>query len=112
VKLTAAKIGAGVMAALLVLWGLALFVGLPFLYAKKVEALVGQPLDTVRQELGAPKQEWTPERFACAAGWVCAGPPRGGPVLLYADPTQGWYLYFDSKGTLAAVERSAAPDGG
>jgi hypothetical protein len=112
VKVSLGKVGAVVMGGLLLAWGLALFVGLPFLYAKKVEALVGQPLEVVRRELGPPKQEWTAAAFACAPGWSCAGAARGGPVLLYADPSQAWYLYFDGVGTLAAVEKSLAPDAG
>jgi hypothetical protein len=112
VKLSLGKLGAVVMGSLLLAWGLALFVGLPFLYSKKVEALVGQPLEVVRRELGPPRQEWTAPAFACAPAWRCSGGARGGPVLLYADPSQAWYLYFDGKGALAAVEKSVAPDAG
>jgi hypothetical protein len=112
VKVSFGKIGAVVMGGLLLAWGLALFVGLPFLYAKKVEALVGQPLEVVRRELGPPKQEWTAAAFTCAPAWACMGATRGGPVLLYADPSQAWYLYFDGKGALVAVEKSLAPDAG
>jgi hypothetical protein len=107
VKLTRARVFAIVMGSLLLLWGAALFLGLPFLYAKKVEALVGQDLLTVRQELGAPKQEWAPADYT-------RGPARGGPVLLYADKEQGqgWYLYFDESGKLTAFERPDVPDAG
>ena len=111
-KVTRAKVAALGMAALLLLWGAALFLGLPFLYAKKVEALAGQPLETVRSQLGGPKAEWPPEAFACSSAWPCSGAARGGPVLLYADGSQGWYLYFDSGGKLAQVEKSLRPDAG
>jgi hypothetical protein len=100
------------MGGLLVLWGLALFVGLPFLYGKKVDALVGQPLAVVEGELGPAKREWTTGDFACDPHWPCSGVAKGGTVLLYADPSQSWYLYFDEAGLLRSVERSAGPDAG
>jgi hypothetical protein len=95
---TPARVGAGLMALGLALWGLALFVGLPFLYGKKVGALVGQTLATVRQELGAPKDE---RRL-----------PDGGLVLHYADGEQGWFLVFGDGQRLAAVRHYGAPDAG
>jgi hypothetical protein len=86
------------MALGLALWGLALFVGLPFLYGKKVSALVGQPASTVRQELGPPKDE--------------RQLPDGGRVLRYADGEQGWFLVIGDGQRLVAVRRYGAPDAG
>jgi hypothetical protein len=99
VNVSPAKIGATVMAGGFVLWGLALFVGLPFLYGKKVEALVGQPAETVRRELGPPKAE-LPDG-------------DGGRLFEYAEGDQGWYLTFDATGKLrGARRRGPAGDAG
>jgi hypothetical protein len=107
------KAVAVVLASFAVLWALFLFFGLPFIYGKKVEALVGQPRAVIDEQLGTPTREWPPSAFACDPLFACdAAKQAGGPVLLYADPktTQAWYLYFDGKGALAAVQRSVSPD--
>ncbi len=93
----------------LVLWGAALFFGLPYLYGKKVEALVGQPVEVVERELGPPKRTWPDAVQACAETGHCRA--GKGPVLLYSDGEQGFYLWFD-QGKLAAAERYGAPDAG
>jgi hypothetical protein len=105
------KIAAVVMAGLALMWMGALFFGLPFLYGRRVEALVGQEVATVREQLGAPIQEWEGPNFTCQAAFPCSGPPAGGPVYLYAPPdrSQALYLYFDRERRLARVERSGEP---
>lgn len=99
------KLAALILGGLALLWALALFVGIPFLYGRKVEALVGQNRATVESQIGPPSREWAPSTFSCDPRFPCVKEnARGGPVLLYTDGSQGWYLYFDSTGKLALTE--------
>jgi hypothetical protein len=107
------RIVAAGLAVLAVGWAIFLFAGMPFIYGKKVEALVGQPRSVIDDQLGKATREWPPDGFACDPRFSCdSAKARGGPVLLYADNvnTQAWYLYFDPQGSLAAVQRSVSPD--
>jgi hypothetical protein len=106
VKINTSKLAALILGGFALLWALALFVGLPFIYSKKIDALIGQPLLTVKEQLGAPTHEWEPAQFRCEAALPCTGQSLGGPVLLYAERTQGWYLYFDSGNVLRSLEKS------
>jgi hypothetical protein len=107
-KLNTSKLAAIVLGSLAAVWASALFLGLPFLYGRKVDALVGHPVTTVREQLGPPTREWPAEQFSCDTGLPCTGSPQGGPVMLYADRSQGWYLYFDHENVLRALEKSSA----
>ena len=98
------KLAALILGGLALLWAVALFVGFPMLYARKVEALLGQDLETVRGQLGPPTQEWD-AGFRCAPSLPCSpSKAQGGPVFLYSDGAQGWYLYFDKGERLVATE--------
>ncbi|MFZ5470412.1 MAG: hypothetical protein ACOZIN_13325 [Myxococcota bacterium] len=109
--LNKSKLAAAVLGGLVLLWALALFVGMPWLHTQKVENLVGQPLTLVLEQLGPPTREWTAESFACASQFPCvAANARGGPVLLYSDGrSQAWYLYFDAHRKLTGTEASRPP---
>ena len=101
------RLAVGLIVALTVGWAVVLFWGLPFLYGRKVTALVGHDEDTVRQELGPPTRAWDSPDFVCDRPQGCGGQSAGGPVWLYADGEQHWYLFFDAKGRLAM----ASPQG-
>src|SRR6185436_17123947 len=106
------RIVAAVLAAFAIGWAVFLFAGMPFIYGKKVEALVGQPRAVIDEQLGKATREWPADGFACDPRFRCdSSKTRGGAVLLYADNvnTQAWYLYFDQQGSLAAVQRSVSP---
>jgi hypothetical protein len=111
VKLNTSKLAAVVLGGLAAIWFVLLFVGLPFLYGRKVDALVGQPEAVVRRELGPPTREWSASEFQCDPTLPCQQVPQGGPVFLYAEKSgaQGWYLYFDGQQVLRALEKSKAP---
>lgn len=97
-KLSRARIGAIGIAVGIALWGAALFLGLPFLYSRKVQALIGQPVDVVRRELGPPKTE--------------RDIPDAGLVFEYSEGEQGWRLTFDASGKLVSTERYGNADAG
>ncbi len=108
------KLAALLLGGLALLWAAALFLGFPLIYGKRVEGLVGHPLATVRQQLGPPTREWDTANFACDPGFPCTLAKKGdGPVWLYSDGNQAWYLYFDA-GKLAQLEavRPGAEDAG
>lgn len=105
-RLNTSKLAAVILATLALGWAAVLFIGLPAVYSRKVEALVGHPRETVERELGLPTRTWEPEEFACDPRLPCEGTALGGPVFLYAEAHQGWYLYFDQAGTLRAAKRS------
>lgn len=104
----AGKWAAAILALLCGLWFLALFVGLPHIYSKKVHALMGQPKAVVESALGSPVQTWSAGDFASAPGFPAESKPAGGPVYLYVDSQakQGYYLFFDSGGSLVGLESS------
>jgi hypothetical protein len=106
-KVNTSRLAAIVLGGLAVLWAFALFFGLPYLYSRKVDHLVGQPLLTVQEQLGPPTRQWETPTFACDPSLPCTGKPQGGPVLLYASRDQAWYLYFDGGNILRTLERSA-----
>ena len=86
-------------------WALALFFGFPFLYGKKVEALRGQSEATVRAELGPPTRTWDSAGFSCDLGFPCTiAKVQPGPVWMYSDGHQAWYLYFDGSARLVDLE--------
>src|SRR5881394_640920 len=101
--LNKSRVVALLLGGLTLLWAAALFFGLPFFYSKKVDALVGQEMGVVSQELGVPKRRWEPNAFSCEPAWPCKGAAKGGPVLLYAGDTQAWYLYFDAQLKLSGL---------
>ncbi len=103
--LNKSRLAAIVLGSFAALWAMALFFGIPFLYGKKVEALVGHPLATVRGQLGPPTREWESANFCCDPGFPC-DPAKlsGGPVQMYSDGSQAWYLYFDRAALLAQLE--------
>ena len=99
------KLAAIILGGLALLWAAALFFGIPFLYGRKVEALLGQDAQTVRGQLGPPSKELSTTPFACDPKFPCTpGKLRGGPVWLYESSDQAWYLYLDAAGKLAALE--------
>jgi hypothetical protein len=102
-RLTRGRIAALIMGAAFVGWGFALFFGFPHLYGRKLRELRGQDVLTVTQQLGPPTREWKDD-FACDPAWPCQGSSLGGTVLLYAEPSEAWYLYFDTDGKFRKLE--------
>ena len=92
------------LASLAALWVVGLIFGLSFLYARKVNALVGQTRKVVEHELGPPTHDWASMDFTCAAEFPCSGQAAGGPVFLYQEGRRGYYLYFDRAEELVSVQ--------
>jgi hypothetical protein len=99
------RLAAVAMGGVALLWAAMLFLGIPLLYGKKVEALVGQPREVVEGQLGPPTRVWSANEFSCDQRFPCdPSLARGGSVSMYSDGKQAWYLYFDADEKLAQLE--------